>query len=641
MLPIGIVLLALCALLLWQSLLLGAIAAVVSLILVVACVLALRKDAAEIHKEIDVILDENSTAAGRLIAAVNVPCMLFYQDGRILWRNPAMQKLYDAHTIKGLPAACAPKAAAQSAMIEYGGGAYQVITSPVERGNSARALYFQYWLDRTEAEHYSRLYEEQRPYVALIYVDNYEELSAEPQFHRTSVLTGVEKLVADLALSIDGIYRRYESGRFLLVFEAQHLARLEQERFQILEQAHKLETGTELTATLSIAVGAAARLLGADEDARHAMELALGRGGDQAVVKTGVNYTFYGGRRQLDAGQSRVRARLFAKALRQLLENSSDVFIMGHKQPDMDCIGAALGLVRCAMHVDCKPYIILDAVNPTIEQAMESIRANAAYAGLLISPEAARAMLRSTSVLIVADTQRAQSTIDPELVKRANKLVLIDHHRRSADYIDNAMLNYLEARASSTCEMVTETMQYFHENVRPTALECSTLLAGITVDTKHFAFNVGARTFEAAAYLRQHGADISMVKLMFQDDKQTYADRVDTVKAATILCPGVAVSCCKSEMHNAPLIAAQAADALVGIRGIEAAFVIAKQEDGVNVSGRSLGHINVQLVLERIGGGGHLTMAGAQLPGMEIEEGLELLKTTILAYVKELAGSNN
>lgn len=617
----------------------AAVGGALALITIFAVQSALRHYAQAINADMDAIIVDNASASARLISAVNVPCMILHADGRIIWRNDAMKKLYAENNIKNLPAACQPKAQTQAGLMEYAGGSYQVVTMPVHRERATRPLFFQYWMDRTEAEHYRRLYEEQMPYVALIYVDNYEDLSADLQFHRSNVLTEVERLVSEMVGQIEGIYRRYENGRFIVVFEAKRLEELESNRFALLEQVHKIDTGTEQTVSLSIAVGAAPRVHESDTDARNAMELALGRGGDQAVVKAGTSYSFYGGRRQLDSSQSRVRARLFAKALRQLIENSTDMFIMGHKQPDMDCIGAALGLVRCAMQVNCHAHILLDAVNPTIQQAIDTIRANPSYAGVLVSPESARAMLRPTSVLVVVDTQRAGSAIAPDLVQRAGKLVLIDHHRRSADHIDNATLNYLDARSSSTCEMVTETMQYFHEGIRPTAFECSTLLAGITVDTKHFAFNTGARTFEAAAYLRQRGADIGMVKLMFQDDRQTYADRVDTVKAASILCPGVAISVCRADMANASLIAAQAADALIGIRGIEASFVLAKQGTGVNISGRSLGRISAQIILERLGGGGHLTMAGAQIENKALNETLELLKNTILAYMKELNSS--
>ncbi|HWR22183.1 MAG TPA: DHH family phosphoesterase [Feifaniaceae bacterium] len=616
----------------------GVASIVVSLIVLLISLRTLGTEANRQRQAMDTVFSENATAAGRLIAEVNIPCMIFEKSGRIIWRNAAMKKLYDGVDLKPLPAACNPKAGAQSGTMEYAGSSYQVTTTPVFREHASRELLFQYWVNRTEAEHYRRLYEEQMPYVALIYVDNYEELSADLQFRRNAVLTEVERLIADTTISIQGIYRRYDNGRFLLVFEANYLKELEKDRFSILEKAHKIDTGTSQSVTLSIAVGAAPRVAQADIAARQGMELALGRGGDQAVVRQGANYTFYGGRRQLESGQSRVKTRLFAKAFRQLLENSTEAFIMGHRQPDMDCIGAALGVYRCVAQAGCKAYIVLDQVNPTIQQAVDSIRTNPAYADVIVSSERVREMMRASSVLVVVDTQRAKATIEPPLVEMAGKLVLIDHHRRSTDYIDNATLNHLDARASSTSEMVTETIQYFHEGIRPTAFECSALLAGITVDTKHFAFNVGARTFEAAAYLRQHGADIGTVKLMFQDDRETYANRVDIVKSANIICPGVALAVCPPEIKNAGLIAAQAADALVGIRGIEAAFVLGVQNGEISVSGRSLGRINVQLVLERIGGGGHLTMAGAQLRDMTLEAAVELVKSTAIAYIKELDG---
>lgn len=634
--PIAILLALLCLVVLRYSPVAAAVCAGCSLAVLAVCFVKLREGHTELLKLLDRVLDENTSAAGRLIAGVKVPCMIFNDEGKIIWRNAALKSLYAGAGIRDLPAACQPKTSAQNATMEYQNGFYQVINMPARREQAnTRPLTFQYWLDRTEAEHYSRLYEEQMPYVALIYVDNYEELSSDLQYYRNTVLTEVERLISNTAAEIEGVYRRYDNGRFILIFEAKYLKKMEEEKFVLLEQAHKLDTGADQTVTLSIAIGAAPHIAQSDSDARQAMELALGRGGDQAVVKNGANYQFYGGRRQLESAQSRVKTRLFAKAFRQLVENSSELFVMGHKQPDMDCIGAALGVVRCAMQAGCRAHIVLDQVNPTIQDAIDGLRGNPTYAGVLQSPEAVAGMMHASSVLVIVDTQRAKSTIAPELVKRAGKLVLIDHHRRSADYIDYSTLNYLDARASSASEMVTETIQYFDDNIHPTAFESSTLLAGITVDTKHFSFNVGARTFEAAAYLRQHGADIGMVKQMFQNDRQTYSDRVDTVKNAVIICPGVALAACKADISNAPLIAAQAADELVNIRGIDAAFALGKDGDGVSVSGRSLGRINVQIILERLGGGGHLTMAGAQLKGVALEQAAEQVKAAVLAYVEE------
>ena len=416
--------------------------------------------------------------------------------------------------------------------------------------------------------------------------------------------------------------------------EAKQLQQLEQERFTLLDQAHRIDTGSSSSVSLSIGFGIAPRLAQSEADARRAMELALGRGGDQVVVKDGTDYRFYGGKRQHDPRQSRVKARLFSKALYQLFENSGDVFIMGHKNSDMDCLGAALGVMTCANHVGAHAYIVLDAINSTIEDAVHTLERSGA-ASLIIRPEQAAELMKPDSVLVVVDTQRASVTVAPELLGKAEHIVLIDHHRRSADYIENATLHYLETRASSASEMVTEVMQYFADNVKPAAFTCSALLAGITVDTKQFAFNVGSRTFDAAGYLRRNGADLSSVKLMFQNDFSSYVRCANVVEAATIRKSGIAISSCGKNVPDGKLLAAQAADELLGIRGIYAAFVLAETDDMVSISGRSYGQINVQLILEKLGGGGHLTMAGAQLYGVDTDEAKKRLNEAIDEYERE------
>ena len=411
---------------------------------------------------------------------------------------------------------------------------------------------------------------------------------------------------------------------------------MERARFPLLEQAHNIDTGTSMLVSLSIAVGASDRVARADESARQAMELALGRGGDQAVIKKGGGYVFFGGKRQPEAMQSRVKMRLFSKALRQLVENTGDVFIVGHKRPDMDCIGSALGVAACAKFVGSRAYIVLGEQNNMIEHALELIRDNRAFSGMLITPEHAERIMRPTSVLVVVDTQRVGSLVEPKLLELAGRVVIIDHHRRGADHIDNPTLHFLEVRASSTSELVTELLQYFDANLRPPALVCGTLLAGITIDTKHFAFNVGSRTFEAAGYLRKNGADTSMVKQMFQDDMESFGDVAITVRSAELLPGGVALGSVGEEIKNAALIAAKSADELIGIKGIEAAFVLGRDGDMVSVSGRSLGNINVQVICERLGGGGHLTMAGAQLANIDLEEAEAQVRTAIEHYMQEV-----
>ena len=585
------------------------------------------------QEKMDRVFRENDGAVVTLAQNISIPCAIVDVSGRITWRNNAFLTLFDGQNVHDIVPDFDGENPIRTLQIDYNGSNYQVMNMLVMREHEKR-LIFQYWLDRTEAAHYQRLYSEQRPYVAMIFVDNYEELLSDTQIHSTAVLAEVERLIADLSKRLGGLYRRYDNGRFLLVLEAKQMQQLEQERFAILDQAHRIETGSSSEVSLSIGFGIAPRLAQSEQDARRAMELALGRGGDQVVVKDGTDYRFYGGKRQHDPRQSRVKARLFSKALFQLFENSGDVFIMGHRNSDMDCVGAALGVMTCANHVGTHAYIVLDTVNTTIEDAVHTLERSGA-GSLIIRPDQAAEMMKEDSVLVVVDTQRASNTVAPELLKMTEHIVLIDHHRRSADYIDNATLHYLETRASSASEMVTEVIQYFADNVKPAAFTCSALLAGITVDTKQFAFNVGSRTFDAAGYLRRNGADLSSVKQMFQNDYQSYVRCANVVERATIRKSGIAISVCDKNAPDGQLLAAQAADELLGIRGIYAAFVLAENDEMVAISGRSYGQINVQVILERLGGGGHLTMAGAQLHGATAQEALEQLENAIDWYEQE------
>ncbi len=583
--------------------------------------------------KMDRVFRENDGAVVTLARTVSVPCAILDLSGRITWRNNAFASLFDGQDIHEAVPAFDGANPIRTLQIDYNGSNFQVMNMLVDR-EQEKQMVFQYWIDRTEAAHYQRLYTEQRPYVAMILVDNYEELLSDTQIHSTAVLAEVERLIADLSKRLGGLYRRYDNGRFILVLEAKQMQQLEQEKFTILEQAHRIDTGSSSAVSLSIGFGIAPRLAQSEQDARRAMELALGRGGDQVVVKDGTDYRFYGGKRQHDPRQSRVKARLFSKALYQLFENSGDIFIMGHRNSDMDCLGAALGVMTCANHVGAHAYIVLDSVNTTIEDAVHTLERSGASA-LMIRPEQAAEMMKDDSVLVVVDTQRASNTVAPELLKLAEHIVLIDHHRRSADYIDNATLHYLETRASSASEMVTEVMQYFADSVKPAAFTCSALLAGITVDTKQFAFNVGSRTFDAAGYLRRNGADLSSVKQMFQNDYESYVRCANVVEQAQIRKSGIAISVVPKNAPDGQLLAAQAADELLGIRGIYAAFVLAETDEMVAISGRSYGQINVQIILERLGGGGHLTMAGAQLYGMDSQQAIEKLEEAIDWYETE------
>lgn len=616
----------------------GAALGTAAAVLLIAALGSLGNMRRETAAVMDDIFLENKSASAQIMNSISIPALLFDEAGHILWSNEAFRDIYGGRDIKKFIPEMETRLPKQAQPFEYNGKSYLLMSTPVQREHPhAKKLVFQYWIDRTEALHYSRLYEEQMPTVALIYVDNYDELNADKQFRRNSVLNEVERIVSEFVSSIEGAYCRYENARFFVVFEAKYIESLEKQRFALLDAVRSIDTGTEQPVTLSVAVGVENRIAASDDSATQALELALGRGGDQAVVKRGTRYAFYGGKRQVaTTKQSRVKARLFAKALRQLMQNTDQVFIMGHRYPDMDCVGAALGLMRCAMDVGCKSYLVLDEVNTTIDGAIDAMRQNKLYLDAIRTPEQAAQMMRPGSVLIIVDTQRATSVMDLDLYERAGKTVVIDHHRRAVDSLQNPTLTYLEAGASSACEMVTEVLQYFGEQLRPTSFECSALLAGITMDTKRFAFNTGARTFEAAGYLRKGGADNNLVKLMYQDDMQTFRDRTHVVETALVMEHGIAISTCPADMANASLIAAQAADALLSIRGIEASFVLADAGTEIMISGRSLGDINVQIILERIGGGGHLTVAGAQLHDTNMDAAVKTLTESIQTYLKEV-----
>ena len=599
-------------------------AALVTLIVFLLLIGVARKQ----QQFMDTVFADNEAAASELIRKVDIPVLLMDLNGKIVWRNDALAAVFDGKNVLDvLPNFKPAQPTVQQILLS--GTNYQVMTMPVRRRNARKKLLFQYWLDRTEAAHYQRLYTEQMPYVMLVYMDNYEELAGDRQFHGTAVLAEVERLVAELCRRTGGIYRRYENGRFLCVLEAAEVTKIEKEKFKLLEQARHLETGTGATLSLSVAVGMAPRIAQSEEGARTAMELALGRGGDQAVVRDGADYRFYGGRKQQDARQSRVKMRLFAKALRQLIEGGGDVFIMGHKNPDMDCLGAALGIATCVLHTRMRPFIVLTERNDATADALSEMDRLGLSEKLLITGPEALEMVKPSSILVVVDTQRPMITDCPALLDRVEKIVLIDHHRRSADYIENPTLHYLESRASSASEMVTEVLQYYDESVRPDSFVCSALLAGIELDTKQFVFNVGSRTFEAAGYLRRNGADLALVKTLFQNDFDSFVQVARTVEKAEIGDDGVAIAVCEPGAEEPQLVAARAADELLKVKGVKAAFTLADMGDYINISGRSYGLINVQLILEQLGGGGHLTMAGAQVRGKNAEEAVALLKDCI------------
>ena len=584
------------------------------------------------------------------ILTVPMPVVVTQRDGTIIWYNKFLGQILEDKEVVGknlnqyLPQLDFNQSQEEESRFEpisFNDRIYSITCSPVEidreLDESKKILIF-YWKDITDKTVFEEKFKKGQLVLAHIYVDNYDEvLSNTDEPNRPMVVAEIEGRLSKWAMNLNAGLQKYERDKFLMIMDSEILDKIEAQKFDILDSVREIDMGNQITPTLSIGVGAEANSpLQSSSYAKTALDMALGRGGDQVVVKKGSKLSFYGGKTKAVERRTKVKSRVIAGVLRELMEQSRNVFIMSHELPDLDSIGSALGLYRCARYIDVDAYIVLEESNPSIHYLMEEIEKREEYNNLFISSKEAMARLDpSSSLLIVVDTHRPSFTIAPELIETAERIVVIDHHRRSAESIETATLTYLEPYASSASELVSEIVQYFDEKLKLKPLEADALLAGITMDTKSFTFKTGVRTFEAASYLKRSGADPTSARQYFRDDIETYMARAETVKNAYIIEDGIAASECPPGVKNPSLIAAQAADTLLTIRGINASFVLAQVDGGVIISGRSLGGINVQLILEKLGGGGHMTIAGAQLEDITMEEARERVIKAVEEYLSE------
>lgn len=503
-------------------------------------------------------------------------------------------------------------------------------------GGKPRYISILYFLDETEFINLKEKYNDSKIVSAVITIDNYEELmqnsddSVKPQ-----ILAEIDKRVSAWCAPSTGILKKFERDKYLFIFEIKYLPQFEEKKFEIIDTIKEISVGNKIPVTLSIGVGLNAETLTESMIfAITSLDIALGRGGDQAVLKNNDKYSFYGGRTKELEKRTRVKARVMAHALSELIEQSEQVMIMGHVNADIDSLGSALGLFRVSRAMDKNAYIVLNSSNVMIENLMEKINKESEYEGILISRNEALDRISKNTLLIVVDTHKPSLTECPELLKFTDKIVIIDHHRRGTDFINDPVLAFHETYASSTCELVTEIIHYLDKKVDIKLVEAEALYAGLTIDTKNFTFKTGVRTFEAATFLKRYGVDTIVIKQLFQNDLETYVARAEVVKNAEII-NDMAISICPEQTKNITLIIAQAADELLGISGISASFVLGKINDMVSISGRSLGDVNVQVILEKLGGGGHVSLAGAQIPDVDIEQAKEMLKEKIVEYLKE------
>ena len=494
-----------------------------------------------------------------------------------------------------------------------------------EKGDNTLVFFY----DVTGFESLKEKYDDEKMCVAKINIDNYDELVAStPEESRMSVVTEADKAIRKWANKYVASISRLNQEQYIMYFQNFYTDSMIGSKFAILDEVHDIETETDFPMSISIGVGIGGKnIVETEEFATSALDLALGRGGDQAVVKKDTKTEYYGGKMQTVEKSNKGKSRVVAHALKQLIEHSKRVLIMGHKHPDMDCFGAALGIYRMCIMCNKDAHIVISEISTSLEEIYKKAKESGTYS--FISDKKAESIIDKDTLVVVVDTHRPSYVEDGELLKMTDKIVVIDHHRRAEDAIENATLSYIESYASSAAELVSEILQYAAPKKTLIKLEAEALLGGMTIDTNRFAVKTGVRTFEAAAWLRRAGADTTEVKKYFQTDMESFKVRAKCIAAADFYENGIATSVCEGMNEDAQIINSQVADELLNIKGIKASFVAGRTIKGKTViSARSLGELNVQVIMEKIGGGGHLTTAGAQVdisPEEVIEKVLELV----------------
>ena len=469
--------------------------------------------------------------------------------------------------------------------------------------------------------------------VGMIYLDNYEEaLESVEEVRRSLLIALIDRKVNKYISALDGISKKLEKDKYLVILRKKAITKLQETRFDLLEEVKTVNIGNEMAVTISIGVGLDGLTYAQNyEFARNAIDLALGRGGDQAVIKTPESITYYGGKSQQVEKNTRVKARVKAHALREIITGKDMVLVMGHRMPDADSFGAVVGIYRIAQTLGRKVHIVLNDITPAIQPMADLFRNNPEYEeDMIIGNQQAIEAANSNAVLVVVDVNKPTLTECPELLRFCKSVVVLDHHRQGTETIENATLSYVEPYASSACEMVSEILQYTYDNIKIHPEEADCMYSGIMIDTNNFMTKTGVRTFEAAAFLRRNGADVTRVRKLFREDALEYKAKADAVSQAEIYKQSFAISICSADDLPSPtVIGAQAANELLNIKGIKASFVLTDYQGKIYVSARSIDEVNVQIIMERMGGGGHMNIAACQMEGVGIIEAIGALKHTI------------
>ena len=602
----------------------------------------------------DLTLTVDSAAKTSLINSP-FPLIILETDGNIVWRSSKFTSEF-ANTdinnyLKQLNAEIKQEIEAKQnkeqknnnqdiqKQIEIDNKTYKIKGKYVKsKRNKAGYMVILYFIDDTENIKLQKEYKDSKSCVGIIMVDNYEETMQRLESEeKPQIIAEIDKYIYEWTDKTNGVLIKIEKDKYIYFFEQRYLESVKEDKFSILDKIKEIDMKEKVQFTLSIAISNEGIT---DKEkyksAQAAMDIVLGRGGDQAVVRENEIYKFFGGRAQEVEKRTKVKARIIAQALENLIQESKKVMIMGHTNPDMDCIGASLGIYRIAKTLGKNAYIVVDTKASALEAFSKSIEKDEEYEDVMINKEVALENIDEDTVLVIVDTHKINYVESSELAEKAQKIVIIDHHRRSADFIEKATLTFQEVYASSAAELVTELIQYVEQKVELKTIEAESLYAGIMMDTKNFTFKTGVRTFEAAAYLRKCGVDIIRVKKWFQSDLESFNKIAEIVGKAEIVNDTIAISISEEKGKDVNVICAKAADELLTISEITASFVLGQLGDKVCISGRSIGDINVQIILEKLGGGGHITLAGAQVEGMTLEETKQELINRIHEYFSEI-----
>lgn len=608
----------------------------------------------EISKHIqDVTFNVDSTIKNSLVNSP-FPLIIMETDGNVIWKSSKVVSEFANTDIVSILKNLAKeikldileskldKEGSKSSIekeVEIGKNTYKVlgeyVKSKKKRNDYMMTLYF---VDNTELLKMEKKLENEETCVGFIMIDNYDEMiELLPEDKKAFILAEVENKIFNWAYKNNGAIVKADRKTYAYLIKQQDLEVIKQEKFDILDEIKEIDTDETATITLSIAISNEGKTSYEKyKSAQAAMDLVLGRGGDQAVTRENNKYTFFGGKTLEVEKRTKVKARTVARALEQLIAENKKVMVMGHVNPDIDSLGSSLGIYRLAKSLGKEAFIVNNDAGISIEEYIETLKQEDEYKEVFLNKTEALSEITQDTLLVVVDTNKNNYVEIPELLEETSKIVVIDHHRKSPEFIEKSILTFHEVYASSAAELVTEILQYAETHVELTTLEAEGLYAGIMTDTKNFTFKTGVRTFEAAAFLRKKGVDILKVKKWFQSDLKNYNEIADIVKNAEIINNTIGVSVYDKEDKNSNLICAKAADELLTISDINASFVLAKVGEKIFVSGRSIGDINVQIILEKLGGGGHITVAGAQLVGMTLEEAKQELIIRINEYFSEI-----